>query len=219
MFIGHQAVAFALKKVSPERSLGTLMAAAMFLDLLWPIFLALGWERVRIEPGNTAVTPLAFEWYPYSHSLVVAIGWSLLFGICFWKGSRKQLIVLGAAVFSHWVLDAISHRPDLPIIPGSPQAVGLGLWNSVPATLIVELGLFGIGLWIYHTISLPKDATGRWAYAAFVIFLLVLYFANIFGPPPPNVAVLRWVGLAGWLLPLWAGWFDAHRSVVGVQRL
>jgi len=214
MFIGHQAVAFALKKASPQRSLGTLMAAAMFLDLLWPIFLSFGWERVRIEPGNTAVTPLAFDWYPYSHSLAAAIFWALLFGVCFAKGSRKEMFILASAVLSHWVLDALSHRPDLPIYPGSSQLVGLGLWNSRPLTLLVELGLFGIALFIYHTISLPKDSTGRWVYAAFVLFLVAVYLASIFGPPPPNTATLRVVGLGAWLLPFWAGWFDGHRTVV-----
>ena len=214
MFIGHQAVAFALKRVAPRRSLGTLMAAAMFLDLLWPIFLLAGWERVRIEPGNTAFTPLAFDWYPYSHSLAAALLWALVFATCCWKGARKEAVILMSAVLSHWVLDAISHHPDLPLYPGSSMLIGLGLWNSRLATLFVESAGFAVALWMYHTISLPKDGAGRWGYAAFVFFLLFLYLGSVFGPPPPNVKTIAWFGVASWLLPLWAAWFDRHRSVV-----
>jgi hypothetical protein len=111
-------------------------------------------------------------------------------------------------------LDAISHRPDLPVFPGSSILVGLGLWNSRLATLLVESTGFAIALWMYHTISLPKDTVGRWSYAAFVFFLLFLYVGSVFGPPPPNVKTIAWLGIASWLLPLWAGWFDRHRSVV-----
>jgi len=214
MFIGHQAVAFALKRADPRRSLGTLMAGAMLLDLIWPIFLLAGWERVRIQPGNTAFTPLAFDWYPYSHSFVAALAWSAIFALVCRKASSKDALILAAAVFSHWILDAISHRPDLPLYPGNQTLVGLGLWSSQPATVIVEGLFFAIALWVYHTISLPRDGYGRWGYAAFVLLLLALYFGAAFGPPPPNIRALEFTGLAAWLLPFWAGWFDRHRSVV-----
>ena len=132
MFIGHYAVALGAKKISPTVSLGTLFPASQFIDLLWPIFLLLGLEHVRIDPGNTVFTPLDFYDYPISHSLLAVLGWSLGFGLLYYAVQRsgRNALILGALVLSHWVLDFISHRPDLPLIPGMETRVGLGLWNS-----------------------------------------------------------------------------------------
>ena len=151
MFIGHFAVGFALKRVAPRASLGPLIAAAQFLDLLWPWFLLLGWEHVRLDPGNTAFTPLAFDSYPISHSLVMAIVWGVAFSGLYLLRTHNRIaaIWIAAAVVSHWALDWITHRPDLPIMPGDSTKVGLGLWNSVPATLIVESAMFAAGVWVY----------------------------------------------------------------------
>src|SRR5512146_2731302 len=151
MFIGHSAVAFAAKRAAPRVSLGVLVGAASLLDLLWPVFLLLGWETVRIEPGNTAVAPLAFVRYPFSHSLVAAAGWSALVGLAYWGATRYRsgAVVVGLVALSHWYLDAIVHRPDLPLYPGSTLEVGLGLWNSVPATLLLEGLMFAGGVWLY----------------------------------------------------------------------
>src|SRR6185436_9757600 len=142
MFIGHYAVALGAKKLVPRASLGTLIAAATFLDLVWPVFLILGIEKVSIAPGITAFTPLDFESYPYSHSLLTAIAWGALFGaVYFLRAGRNATaaLVMGALVVSHWILDAATHRPDLPLDPWSDIRVGLGLWDSIPATLAVEL--------------------------------------------------------------------------------
>src|SRR3989339_1594487 len=120
MFIGHYAVALAAKKGAPKASLGTLFIAAQLVDLLWPLFLLLGLEHVKIDPGNTAITPLNFNDYPLSHSLLMSIVWSLLFGGVYYliKRNKKTSVILGLCVFSHWVLDFITHRPDLPLAPG-----------------------------------------------------------------------------------------------------
>jgi len=136
MFIGHHAVAFAAKKVARKSSLGALFLSAQFLDLLWPIFLLLEIEHVPIDPGNTAFTPLDFYDYPVSHSLVTVIGWSLAFGLIYFlrRNDKPGAWMLGLGVLSHWVLDFITHRPDLPIAPGLQIYAGLGLWNSVIAT-------------------------------------------------------------------------------------
>src|SRR4051812_26563634 len=114
MFIGHFALGFAAKRVAPRVSLGTLLLSVGFLDVLWPVFLLLGWEHVRIDPGNTAVTPLDFHDYPISHSLLAATGWALLFGGVYFllRRSRRESIILAVGVLSHWVLDFFSHRPD-----------------------------------------------------------------------------------------------------------
>ena len=117
MFLGHHAAAFAAKPLAPRVSLGTLIAAALLVDLLWPILLILGLEHVRIAPGITAVTPLDFYDYPITHSLVAVLGWSIAMALLV----RKHPLVVGATVFSHWVLDFITHRPDLPLWPGGPK--------------------------------------------------------------------------------------------------
>lgn len=217
MFLGHFAVGMAAKRVAPRVSLGTLFVAAQFLDLLWPTLLLLGIERVRIVPGITRMTPLDFEHYPVSHSLLAAVGWGLLVGLLYyaWRRRAGDASVLGLAVVSHWLLDVVVHRPDLPLVPGGPM-VGFGLWNSVAGTLIVELSLFAAGAWIYLRTTRPRDATGRWATAGLLGFLLAVYLASAFGAPPPDVTAIAWVGEAQWLIVLWAWWADAHRSVAGL---
>ena len=213
MFIGHIAVAFAAKKAAPETSLGTLAIAVSFIDLLWPIFLLLGIEHVRIDPGNTAFTPLDFYDYPISHSLLTVIGWSIIVGLVYFalRRSLKSAWILAACVTSHWVLDFASHRPDMPLIPGLKSYVGLGLWNSVPATIIVEGALFAVGVFIYVRSTVALDRTGRFAFWAFVIFLLLAWIGNIVGGVPPDVTTLAWGAMSAWLLVLWAYWIDRHR--------
>ena len=213
MFIGHFAVALAAKKAAPRASFGTLFVAAQFLDLLWPVFLLLGIEHVRIDPGNTAFTPLDFYDYPISHSLVTVLGWSTAFGIVYWliKRNSRSSMVLALCVLSHWVLDFVSHRPDMPLAPGVSRYVGLGLWNSVPGTMAVELTMFVIGVALYLSSTKAKDSVGRLAFWIFIVFLLVIYVGNVTGGPPPSVKALAWVALAQWLLVPWAYWIDAHR--------
>jgi hypothetical protein len=213
MFIGHYAVGLALKGATPRTSLGWLAAAPQLPDLLWPIFLLIGWERVSIDPGATQVTPLAFDRYPYSHSLLMVCGWGLLLGALYLSRSRHltAAVLIGLAVVSHWVLDWVTHVPDLPLVPWSQTRVGLGLWNSLPATVAVEFTMYAAGLWCYVRATRPRDRQGQLGFAAFAVFLLVVYVATLFGPPPPDVRSVAFVALLLWLLPLWAAWFDRHR--------
>lgn len=213
MFIGHFGVGFGAKSVAPKVSLGTLFLAAQFLDLLWPTLLLLGVERVRIEPGATAVTPLLFEHYPVSHSLLAVVGWAMLVG-CIYLLLRRERIgafVLGVLVISHWGLDAIVHQPDLPLFPGSATVIGLNAWSSLPLTLVIEVSLFALGVWLYARATTPADSMGRWGFGALVIFLLVIYAGNLFGAPPPNAEVIAWAGQSQWLLVVWGYWIDKHR--------
>jgi len=216
MFIGHWAVGLASKRVAPRASLGVLMAAPNLLDLLWPIFLLLGWEQVRIDSGNTAFTPLDFVSYPISPSLLTSCGWGALFAIVYWIFTRytRGAVVIALSVVSHWVLDFITHRPDMPLYPGGPR-VGLGLWNSVPATIAVEVAMYAAGAWLYLSMTRSRDRTGQYALWAFLAFGAVTYVANIVGPPPPDVRTIAVAALALWLLPLWAWWIDRHREVTG----
>ncbi len=215
MFLGHFGAALAAKPLAPRSSLGTLVAAGLFLDLLWPALVLLGVERVRIDPGNTAVTPLDFEHYPFTHGLVAVVLWAAAFGAAYlWRtGRRRGAVVAAALVASHWVLDLVVHRPDLPIAWGDPK-VGPGLWNSVPATLAVELAVFGGGLVLYLRSTAPRDGVGRWALAGFVALLLAIYAANLLGPPPPSARAVGAAGLGLWLFVVWAAWIDRHRSLV-----
>jgi LexA-binding, inner membrane-associated putative hydrolase len=215
MFIGHFAVGFAAKRVAPRLSLAALFAAVQLADVMWPVLVGLGIEQVRIDPGNTAFTPLDFVSYPYSHSLLFLGLWGVVFGlICARVLHDRRIVPIAAAlVVSHWVLDWITHRPDMPLYPGSIK-LGLGLWNSIPATIAVEVAMFAAGVWIYARATRARDASGRWAFAAFVGLLLVIYFANI-GSAPPSITAVVIVGIAGTVvLILWAWWFDRHRTAL-----
>jgi hypothetical protein len=190
-----------------------LFAAAQLPDLIWPILVLTGVERVRIEPGATAYTPLAFEHYPWSHSLVAVVLWAVLAAIAYRAVTRDErgAIAVGALVVSHWVLDFITHRPDLPLYPGGPVA-GLGLWNSPLWTMIVEAALFLVGLVLYVNATRARDRIGGWALWGLVILFVVIDVGNAFGPPPPNVTAVAGAALAMWLLVLLAWWADRHRE-------
>jgi len=216
MFIGHMAVGFASKRLAPRASMGVLMAAPMALDLLWPLFLVAGWEQVRIDPGNTAFTPLDFVSYPYSHSLAMSALWGVLFGLLYWSGTRyvAGAVVTGFGVVSHWILDFVTHRPDLPLSVSGTTRLGLGLWNSVAGTIAVESVMFASGVWIYASMTRARDRMGSYGFWAFTAFAGLGYFANAFGSPPPSAEFLARFSLGIWLIPLWAWWFDRHRSVI-----
>lgn len=213
MFIGHAAVALAVKPLLPRVNLAVPLLAAFWVDMVWPLFLLLGIERVRIAPGNTAFTPLDFVHYPWTHSLAAALGWSVLFGLTCLRSGRRVALILGLLVFSHWVLDAVTHRPDLPLWPGSGSMIGFGLWNSVPATMIVECAMFAAGVWIYARHAPSQDRVGTWAFWGLVAFLAVAYLGNVFGPPPPGETAIAVAGIAGGILfTAWAWWADRHRG-------
>jgi hypothetical protein len=213
VFIGHFGVALAAKRIAPRTSLGTLVMAAQFVDLIWPVFLLLSIERVIVAPGTTAVTPLDFLNYPLSHSLLADLGWASLFAGIYKlvKHDSRGAICLWFVVISHWLLDALTHRPDLPLYPGSRTYVGLGLWNSVFWTIIVEGAIFLIGAGIYSRATHPRDRVGAFAFRSFVSLLVLIYLMNIFGSPPPSEKAVAWGSFSLWLLVLWAYWLDRHR--------
>jgi len=211
MFVGHLAVAFGAKSWSPELPLRWLVAASFGLDLLWPVFLLLGMEQVRIDPGNTAFTPLAFDSYPWSHSLGMVVIWGAI-AAAFVAHRRKAIhgITVGLVLVSHWLLDFVSHRPDMPLWPNGPK-VGLGLWNSVPATLLVEGTLFAVTIALYVRHFPSKDRVGRWSFVALIAFTGLIWLSGPWSPPPPNSSAIGVVGLAMWIFPVWASWIERHR--------
>jgi membrane-bound metal-dependent hydrolase YbcI (DUF457 family) len=217
MFIGHFAVGFAAKRWVPAVSLGTLFLACQLADLLWPTLVLLGVEKVEILPGATAVTPLDFVSYPYSHSLLGLALWGGLLGLTMWfarRGKGAMFAVVALVVLSHWVLDVVSHRPDMPLTFDGPTRLGLGLWNSRAATVLVESLLFAIGVTLYVRATRPKDGVGRWALVALIAFLATISIANLVGPPPPSAAAVAWVAESMWLLVAWGYWIDRHRVPV-----
>lgn len=214
MFIGHIAVGFAAKRMVPAVSLGTLFLAVQFADLLWPTLVLLGIEHFSIQPGITVVTPLDFDNYPYSHSLIMTILWMIVFGATYRVIKRCNIYtatILGLCVFSHWLLDFISHRPDMPLTITGDKVVGLGLWNSLSATLIVEVSMYATGVLFYLKATKPLDRTGIYAFWSLVIFVGLIYLGNIFGPPPPSIMAVAWSAQAIWLLVIWGYWIDRHR--------
>lgn len=215
MFLGHYAAAYAAKRVAPNASLGTLFIAAQLVDLLWPLFLLLGFEHVRIAPGITLMTPLDFHDYPITHSLVGAMGWSAVFGGIIWAITRSKRAagVSAALVLSHWFLDLIVHRPDLPLLHNDGPLLGLGAWNSMPLTILLEAGLFLGGVVVYLRTTKPTDRVGTWATWSLIAVLGLVYVMNIVGPPPPSEQAIAVAGNAMWLFVLLAWWGDRHRTV------
>ncbi len=215
MFIGHFAVGLAAKSVKPTVSLGTYFLAVQFVDLLWPTLLLVGLERVSISPGITEMTPLDFEHYPITHSLIMTVVWAGLALLLFYlfKKDLKAALVVAACVASHWLLDFITHRPDLPLAFSDATRVGLGLWNNKVLTIAVESLLFVIGLGLYLRSTRSSDKIGTYGFWGLIAFLVVIHISNIFGPPPPNVAAIAWAGHLQWIFVIWAYWVDAHRNV------
>jgi hypothetical protein len=219
MFIGHYALGLASKKLAPRASLGALIAAPILLDLLWPIFLLLGWEQVAIVSSNNPFLRLEFVSYPISHGLVAVLGWATLFASLYFGIARylPGAIVIWLGVLSHWLLDYIVHRRDLPLYAGS-RLVGLGLWNHRVAIMVIEVAMFAVAIWLYLRQTKAKDKIGTFSFWAFVLFLLAAYAEAAFGPPPPSIKAIAIVTLFSWLLIPWAWWFDQHREAREVIR-
>lgn len=214
MFLGHFAAAYGAQRLTPRTSLGTLFAAAQLPDLLWPWLTLAGVERASIAPGDTAFTPLRFDWYPISHSLVAVAAWGAALAAIHYFRMRRvaTAVVLALLAISHWLLDVVAHRPDMPLWPGGPR-LGLGLWNSVGGTVAVELALFALGVGLALTATRPTDRAGRWGFAGLAALLLVIYGANAWSPPPPSMEAVGWVGaLGGALFVALAAWLDRHRE-------
>lgn len=212
MFVGHLALALGAKRAAPTVNLGWLMAGVTALDLVWPVFVLAGIEHVRIVPGATAFTPLVFDSYPWSHSLVMAVVWGLaLAGI-----ARRRRVpssawtVLVALVVSHWVLDFVTHAPDMPLWPGSSPRLGLGLWNSIPATLVIEGAMWVAGIALYVRAHPLRTLKSRVAFWSLVIITTVMWASGPWGPAPSSPTALGWFALIGWIIIPWAAAADGR---------
>ncbi|HZC68723.1 MAG TPA: hypothetical protein VE201_08910 [Nitrospirales bacterium] len=183
MFVGHYSISFAAKKGDPSVPLWILFIAVQLLDVAWAPFVLLGIEKVRIVPGITASNPLDLYYMPYTHSLVAAILWSLaafvVYRFAVPSSSKTAPLIIAAAVFSHWILDFIVHRPDLPLYDNTAK-VGLGLWNHPVAAFGLETVLLFGGMWLY----LRTRPARRAAIVVFGVIMLAVQAYVFFGPPP-----------------------------------
>jgi len=216
VFIGHYALGFAAKRFAPRTSLGTLFAAPTLADLLWPIFLLLGIEHAHVVPGANPFLTLWLDDYPYSHSLFALIVWGALFGYLYRAKTRNKRagLVIGLLVVSHWVLDVVTHRPDIQLYPGGAK-LGLGLWNWPAATVIVESVMLIAGVAIYARATRARDAIGRWGLWGLIALLAASYYSSLFTPTPIDVRALAIGGIFFELVfVVVAWWVDRHREAL-----
>ena len=224
MFLGHYGAAYALKRVEPRVSLGTLFLSVALVDTMWGIFLLAGWERARINPGLTPVTPLEFISYPLTHSLVAAVAWALLAAAIVYTWPTRdtsrhhwlKALVVGIAVASHWFLDLIVHLPDLPLVGDDSTRLGLGLWRNLSATIAVELLVFLVGFLIYLRWRLARGRIHLGRILVLAALLVGLYAATLVSPPPSSIKLVAVVDIIGTvILAALADWAD--RSTVKVK--
>lgn len=212
MFIGHFGVGLAAKKVAPEVNLGVLFLFCQLLDLIWPALVLINIEHVSVDNAATVVTPLNFSHYPFSHSLEATLSYSLIAALFTWRAFRFVRIGVAtfAVVLSHWILDFLTHRPDLPLFFGD-EKFGLGLWNSLWGTFFVEVGIFIFGIVIYLKSSPLQNRKRKIIFWSMISFLSIIYLGNIFGPKPSvdtPAAAIAGPALAMWLIVFWGYYAD-----------
>ncbi|MEM8615507.1 MAG: hypothetical protein AAGF20_01085 [Pseudomonadota bacterium] len=211
MFIGHYGAAFAARAVKPALPLWQLFIAVQLVDFAWAGLVLAGIEKFRVAPGFMEASILDLHHMPYTHSLVAVVIWSVAAGVLYGalrRGAGKVMagLIIALAVFSHWLTDLIAHGPDLALWFGGPR-VGLGLWNSLLWTQIVELGLLAIGGAIYLAKTKPKGLAGRLAPFALLGFMAALQIYNhlpIDHPPPvPQFAIMALIAFSLLTLLAW----------------
>lgn len=221
MFVGHYGAALALKATETRASLGLLFLGVQFVDILFFSLVLVGVEKMNIVPGHTESTHFELAHMPYTHSVLASLLWAALIGggafVALGDQARRRsiAIVLGASLFSHWVLDLIVHTPDLPLLGETSIKLGFGLWNNAPLTFFLEATLLLGGLWLYLRATAPKAGSqlARFGMVGMVILLIALNVHNLFGPPPAGfmevfgLAMSSYLGLAGI-----AFWLDGLRT-------
>lgn len=215
MFIGHIAVGFAAKRLSPRMPLGLLLLAPFLSDLIFPILVLTGVEQLQVLPSESGFLRMELVNLPYSHSLEGIAAQAVILALAWfaWRREARGAVVLAALVLSHWVLDAVTHRPDMALFFSGGPKLGLGLWYSLAATVAIEGSFFILCLWLYVSATRATGAAGRIGLVGLVALLGVIYLGFVMGPPPPSAEAVSYLTLSGWLIPFWAGWIERHRTV------
>jgi membrane-bound metal-dependent hydrolase YbcI (DUF457 family) len=218
MFIGHLGLSFGAKKIAPQVSLGTLFIATQFVDILWPFFLITNIEKVNITPGYTKMNAFEFIHYPYTHSLLMGLIWGLVVGLIYWlvKKDSRGATVVGLGVISHWFLDLIVHVADLPFTPWGETKVGLGLWNHVAVTLLIEGLIFFVGIFFYTSATKAKNRIGSWGFWSLVTLLILFTISSLVSPPPSGSLMSMFISFSilMTIIIALAYWVDANREKV-----
>jgi hypothetical protein len=222
MFIGHYGIALAAKRVDKNISLGLLFFATQFADILFFLLVLLGIEKMSFAPGITKVSPLDFTYYPYSHGLAASFFWAGLFFAVFKiapskpdSNKNRVALTMGATVFSHFLLDAIVHRADLPLLGGDSYKIGLGLWNYVLASSLIELLIFLSGLWVYFKSTKGATFIGKYGMIIFSAFVTIIWMASLLTPTPSDFKIRGFAifGLVFQLLVIViVSWLDRRRT-------
>jgi hypothetical protein len=217
MFVGHYAASLALKSFEKRASLGVLFLAVQFVDILFFPLVLLGIERMNVVENFTDSTHFELVYMPFTHSLVGSLVWAALaYALFRWVIVRQNsvAVVVALAVFSHWVLDLLTHTPDLPIWSDTSTKLGLGLWNSAIATYVVEALLLLGGLWLYLRATRATSAVGKYGMVAFVALLLLINVFNLFGPAPQDgqIALAISALTAYFVFAAIAFWLDTKRT-------
>jgi hypothetical protein len=215
MFIGHYAPAFAAATSPKSPRLGALFVAAQLVDIAFFSFLILGVEKMRMLPGATVMNGMDLYDMPWTHSLVGAIGWGIVFAIAvkLLRGSWTAGAIGGAVVVSHWLIDLLVHRPDLTLA-GSPPKVGLGLWNHPWIEMPLEIAFAFGGLWFFVSRTHPIGTMGKWSPWALALGMAVLQAVNWAAPQPiapgPAPASTGWLGLFAYAVLALLAWWVAR---------
>jgi hypothetical protein len=215
MFIGHYGVSYAIRRWRPDVSMLAAFIAVQLLDVAWSVFIFAGIEKVRIVPGITQTNSLDLYFMPYTHSLVAAVVWAVVGAGLYSMHGRKAIaasVAVGAAVFSHWLLDLVVHIRDLPLYDNTAK-VGLGLWNYRYPAFVLEIALVVAGIVVYLRGSRAVDRIGRIGPWLFVVLLIAVQAGVFFGgaaSSPTAAAVIALVSYAGFAAI--AEWLDHHRA-------
>jgi hypothetical protein len=211
MLVGHYAVGLIAKRAEPAINLGTFVLAAMFADFAWCVFLLLGIEHVQFKSGMGAGNYFYATNIAMSHSLLMDGIWAALLASVYllWRHYPRGAWIIFVVVLSHWLLDFVSHRPDMPIAPGMHGHVGLGLWNSILATLLIEGGFWCLAIILYLRVTRAKSLAGTFVFWSGVILLTLLWLSNIAGPPPQNPRTAPFASLIIFSITVaWAYWVN-----------
>lgn len=226
MFIGHYGIALGLKKYAPKISLGFLFIAVQLADIAFFIFLPLGIENARIVPGFTAANSFDLYDFPITHSLVGSLAWAaavfLFVRYIALRSStataaykNRTALLLGVGVLSHYFLDFLVHTPDLLLVPGIDVRIGLGLWNSIPATILLESGILLVGGLMYlHSTASGPGKVDKYGISIFLIALVILTILTPFQTFPDMLTVALVSETLYTLLALVAFWLDSRRTTI-----